>query len=429
MEESGVEQGDLFADLAGGTRPGPLENVQPFVAPVAASVNAVTEDPLSLRLAEAIHDAFGDLAPDQGLTRSELAAACASVASGEAFDARFKVFVGLHLLERPRDKAYEGRYVFNPTSGAALLVFERLAEAGGVEEIMTLLDRTHDSLQQGLLDEDQLAAKLLRARRDLSINTGHLLLLVRSKRIEELVSERHHHRSKAVLLAHARRLVEAASSRFPRLRSSGTRLIHEALRYVAAVDEFSDRLLQHASARRDFSMLLPEQYVSAALNASVDLLAEVFAATVFDPASVEITAAQVLVAAAERRPAVPRRRPARPAPLPPGPDPVEAARHKARQLRRRRAASMELWLSGSQETDVTATLRALPWPAAIAAVVDLLQASVDPTTPYFVQVGDGILVEPAGPVTYVSPLSLYRLPEDASGAADPDASAEREEWA
>ncbi|WP_406349749.1 hypothetical protein [Streptomyces sp. NBC_00658] len=363
------------------------------------------------------------------MTRPELAAACASVASGEAFDARFRVFVGLGLLQRPRGKAYEGRYVFNPTSGAALLVFERLAEAGGVEEIMTMLGRTHDSLQQGLLDEGQLAAKLRRARRDLSINTGHLLRLVRSKSIEELVGERHHHRSKAVLLGHAQRLVEAVSSHFPRLRTSGTRLIHEALRYAAAVDEFYDRLLQQASARRDFSMLLPEQYLTAALNAPVDALADVFAATVFDPASVEITAAQVLVAAETRRPPAPRRRPARPAALPPGPDPVEAAREKARQLRRRRAASMELWLDGGQEADLTAALRALPWPAAVAAVVDLLQASADPTTPFFLQVGDGILVESAGTVTYASPLSLYRLPADASGAADPDASEEQEEWA
>lgn len=431
LEESSVEQGDLFADLADETRPGPLDYVLPFMAPVAASANAVTEDPLSLRLAEAIHDVFGDLAPELGLTRSELATACASVASGEAFDARFKVFVGLRLLERPRGKAYEGRYVFNPTSGAALLVFERLAQAGGVEEITTLLDRTHDSLQQGLLDEGQLAAKLLRARRDLSINTGHLLRLVRSKPIEELVGERHHHRSKAVLLTHAHRLVEAVSSHFPRLRASGTRLIDEALRYSAAVDEFSDRLLEQARARRDFTMLQPEQYVSAALSAPVDALAEVFAGAVFDPASVEITAAQVLVAAEERRPPVPRRRPARPAALPPGPDPLEVARQKARQLRQRRAASMQLWLSGGQEADLTAPLRALPWPAAIAAVVDLMQASADPTTPYFVQVSDGILVEPAGTVTYASPLSLYRLPEDVSGAADPDpdASAEQEERA
>lgn len=50
------------------------------------------------------------------------------------------------MLEQARGKAYEGRYVFSPTSGAALLLFERLAEAGGVEEIMTVLDRTQVGL-------------------------------------------------------------------------------------------------------------------------------------------------------------------------------------------------------------------------------------------------------------------------------------------
>ncbi|WP_406358611.1 hypothetical protein [Streptomyces sp. NBC_00658] len=70
------------------------------------------------------------------------------------------------------------------------------------------------------------------------------------------------------------------------------------------MDEFYDRLLQQASARRDLHAL--PQYLTAALNAPVDALADVFAATVFDPASVEITAAQVLVAAETRRPPAPR---------------------------------------------------------------------------------------------------------------------------
>ncbi|MER6145214.1 hypothetical protein ABT174_35210 [Streptomyces sparsogenes] len=425
-QESGFEQGDLFDGAAAGARDGRLHFVRPFVAPVASTAGAVTDDPVSLQLAEAIHDAFGDLASDRGLTRSEIAAACASVASGEAFDDRFRVFVGLGMLEQVRGKAYEGRYVFSPTSGAALLVFERLAEAGGVEEIMTLLDRTQVGLTQGLLSEEQLANRLRRVRRDLSITTAHLLRLVRSKPIEELVGERHHHQSKAALLDHARQLVKAISSRFPRLRASGTRLIDEALRYSAAVDEFSDRLLQQVRARRDFSMLLPEQYLSAALGASVDALAEVFAATVFDPASVEITAAQVLVAAGERRPPVPRRRPARPAPLPPGPDPVEAAREKALLLRRRRSASMNSLVRGGQEADLTATLGTLPWRTAIATVVDLLQASADPATPFFVEIGEEVLVNPAGAVTYASPLSLYRLPQDVSGAVGGDSSAVQE---
>ncbi|MFF7159750.1 hypothetical protein [Streptomyces sp. NPDC008139] len=415
-QESGFEQGDLFDGGAAKVRRGPLDFVRPFVAPVASMVGAVSDDPLSLLLAEAIHDAFGDLASERGLTRSEIAAACAPVASGEAFDARFRVFAGLGMLERARGKAYEGRYVFNPTSGAALLVFERLAEAGGVEEIMTLLDRTQVGLAQGLLSEDQLAGRLRRVRRDLSITTAHLLRLVRSKPIEELVGERHQHQSKAVLLDHARQLVKAVSSSFPRLRASGTRLIDEALRYSAAVDEFSDRLLQQVRARRDFSMLMPEQYLSAALSAPVAALGQVFAATVFDPAGVEITVAQVLVAAGERRPPAPRRRPPRPAPLPPRPDPVEAAREKALLLHRRRSAALESLARGRQEADLTGTLGALPWRAAIATVVDLLQASADPAVPFFVETGEEIHVDPVGAVTYASALTLYRLPQDVSGA-------------
>ncbi|WP_406358610.1 hypothetical protein [Streptomyces sp. NBC_00658] len=139
------------------------------------------------------------------MTRPELAAACASVASGEAFDARFRVFVGLGLLQRPRGKAYEGRYVFNPTSGAALLVFER-REAGGVEEIMTMLGRTHDSLQQGLLDEasgSQVCAAIVRS-------TGHLLRwFIHQRRVG---GQRHHHRSKRCCWAAAQRLVERSAA-------------------------------------------------------------------------------------------------------------------------------------------------------------------------------------------------------------------------
>ncbi|WP_152330747.1 hypothetical protein [Streptomyces tsukubensis] len=57
------------------------------------------QDPASLRIAEAIHDAFGDLSSEQGLTRAELAAACSSVAPPEEFDSRFDVFCGAASAE------------------------------------------------------------------------------------------------------------------------------------------------------------------------------------------------------------------------------------------------------------------------------------------------------------------------------------------
>src|SRR5206468_2380646 len=109
-----------------------MRRVAAFVAPVAADKGSVVDDPVSLDVADAIYEAFGDLDADGGLTRGELLAACADVCDQATFDNRFDLFVELQMLLGVRDKAHQMRYVFNPTSAAALLVFERLAEAGGV---------------------------------------------------------------------------------------------------------------------------------------------------------------------------------------------------------------------------------------------------------------------------------------------------------
>jgi hypothetical protein len=135
-----------------------------FFAPVAADAGAVTDDLVSLDLADGIYQAFGDLDADGGLTRSELAAACADLCDQATFDSRFELFCRMGMLLPVRDKAHQIRYVFNPTSAAALLVFERLVEAGGVQEILTLLDRTRDGLHSGMISQAQVAANLTRAR-------------------------------------------------------------------------------------------------------------------------------------------------------------------------------------------------------------------------------------------------------------------------
>ncbi|MEW2623774.1 hypothetical protein [Streptomyces sp. NPDC048106] len=409
-------RGQNGPDLFSGSHPEDDLQAQlpPFIAPVAASRGAVVEDATSLRIAEAIHDAFGDLSSERGLTRSELEAACSAVAGPEAFEQRFGVFVALRLLERVREKAHEGRYVFNPTSGAALLVFERLAEAGGVEDIMSLLDRTQRDVAEGVLDEKELVRKLRRVRRDLRITTDYLLRRVRSRPIEELLGQRHHHRAKAALMVNARRLVEMVSRDFPGLRADGTHLIREALRYSAAVDEFYDRLLAQASTRRDFSMLPAEQYRTAALTSSVAALAGVFSEVVFDPPAMQVSPAGILEAAEKHRPPAPRRRAAPPPEPAPGPDPVETARARAAALREQRLAAMELLIGGRDEADLTQALRGRSWRAAVTMLARVLRASADPSVPFMVEVSGGLAIDPAGPVTYASPVSLFRVPQDTS---------------
>jgi hypothetical protein len=152
---------------------------------------------------------------------------------------------------------------------------------------------------------------LTKARRELSISADHLRHLVRSQAFEQLLAERRHHQAGDQLLEDARDVVRLAAEQFPRLARAGALLISDALRYSATVNEFVARLFDRAQATRDFSMLLPEQYRTAALKSPLDQLAAVFAHVVFDPPSLLIPPEQLLATVKEYQPAPVRRRPPR----------------------------------------------------------------------------------------------------------------------
>jgi hypothetical protein len=348
-------QRDLFT--AGAEQDAFSRRVAAFVAPVAADAGAVVDDPLSLRIAHAVYRAFGDRSAGRGLGRQELVEACAELCSDAEFESRFQVFVKLRMLEPLRDKAHQNRYVFNPSSAAALMVFDRLAEEGGVQEIQTLLDRTFEGLRSGTSTSEQVANSLRSARWGLAVCADYLARLIEHSSFEELVAERRHHRSAKVLLNRAATVVEQASARFPQLVPDAEELVREAVRYSAAEAAFIDRLLDVAGVHRDFSMLDPEQYLTAALTASRDALAAVFAETVFDPGEAHLDADAVITAVDSFRPRKPYRRPPRPATLPPGPDPIVLARSRAEAARKRRMLTAEQQLQGADGVDLTAIIR------------------------------------------------------------------------
>ena len=396
-----------------------MRRVAAFVAPVAEDAGAVASDAVSLDVADAIYQAFGDLDADGGLTRADLATACADVCDAATFDNRFELFCRLGMLLPVRDKAHQVRHVFNPTSAAALLVFERLAESGGVQEIMTLLDRTRAGLRSGVVRREQVAGNLARARRALAVYADHLSRMVRVCPLEELIAERRHHRDTEVLLEDARDVVRLVAERFPDLAAAGQRLVGEALRYSAAVGLFIERLLDAAAAQRDFSMLDEEQYRTAALTASRDDLAVVFARTVFDPPSLWIDPESVIdaVDTFSPRPASPRR-PPRPPELPPGPDPIDQARERADAARRRRMRTAEDLLQGGDEADLTSRVRAAGWPAAAQLIAALLATAADQKLPYMMELRNALLVDPDAPVTHLTPAILHRSVPDTRPAPE-----------
>lgn len=115
------------------------DTLKVFVAPVAKATDAVASVPIALRVAQAVCAAFGDSGGSNGMTRSELAAACSHVASAAIFESRFDLFVAMGLLRRYAEKPHQQRYMISPVSVTALLVYGRLEEANGVEEIMKVI--------------------------------------------------------------------------------------------------------------------------------------------------------------------------------------------------------------------------------------------------------------------------------------------------
>lgn len=393
------------------------DTLKAFVAPVAKATDAVASDPVALRVAQAVCAAFGDSGGSSGMTRGEIAAACSNAVPVAAFESRFGLFVAMGLLRRYAEKPHQQRYIINPVSVTALLVYGRLEESNGVEEIMLLLDRALRDLDAGTMTREALIAQATTVRRNLSILADHLLYLAEDRPWEELVAEQSQHRSADALLDKANSLVRAAGKRFPDLLSSGTgrRLVDEALRYLNAAHAFYSRLLAQASASRDFSMLSPEQYLSAAMNRSRGELAVPLARTVFDPASMLLSAERLVSAVEKYRPAPPRRRPPRPPDSSSDRDPVAAAREREQTRRIVMEAETELYLQGSDSADLTSRIRGAGWRGAARIVTNALLANADPGIPVSVDLSDALIVDATGPVSHVTPMTLRRTPAAAIG--------------
>jgi hypothetical protein len=409
--------GQIGIDFATGRESTTLkEHFDPFVGPLAADAGAVTKDPLALEIARAVYAAFGELDSGSGLTRSELVAACVPRFSPDNIISRINVFVATRMLlanDSP-DRQNQVRYRINDMSTVALLVFGRLDREGGIQEIALLLSRTTREIKDELLTEAEVSERITQARHALAITTANLLRLVRGRTIEELLDERRSQRSASALLTEAKALVTVVADRFHQQMGAGQRLIRSASRYCEAVGELWDRLVSLASTRRDFSMLSPEQYRTAAQRSGVERLAEVFSRTVFDPPSLTTNAEHLIDAVDEYRPRPPRRRPPPSTATPSDRDPVHEARQRAELARARRIANIERALQGRNEVDLTDVIRAAGRPGAVQLVVQSLLASAAPDIPLTTTLSTAILADPVATVSFVTPIKVQRVLDEAS---------------
>lgn len=84
---------------------------------------------------------------------------------------------------------------------------------------------------------------------------------------------------------------------------------------------------------------------------------------------------------------------------------------------------MERYLQGRQGVDLTDALRAAGWPSAAEQLMEVLAISADPDQQFTVELGQMLIVDAQGVVTYMHPVFLQRTGSRAGQEAklQPDA--------
>ncbi|TQM43904.1 hypothetical protein [Pseudonocardia cypriaca] len=430
-EQSCGDQGSLFVipspDPTGSDRESPsdaivLKRLRSFVASIANDASAVTDDPRALQLARDLSEVFADHAGLTGLTKAEAEQALAKYGHYDEafFESRFELFIRMELISPFLAKKHQQRYVLDPSGLAGLLVFERLGTRGGVDEMLLLLDRTRWMLERGDIDRVDLVRYLKRCRQLLSVYAAKLARLVDTASIAVLIEEHRNHDA-ARVQQDVHSMNKLVSDRFPgdhELGDLAFRLVEAELRYREQVIAAVSRVLDQGGATLDFSVLPAEQYRTAAQDCTLDELAGVGASLVVDPPQPWIDPGALLDAIEEYRPRV------RVSGRPPAPtvkaedDPIGAMRTRYERKAYERARQMEDYLQGAQAVELTLTLRALGWPQAGEQLMELLAVSADPDQPFSVELGQMLLVDREGAVTYMHPVFLKRPQEQGLLAAE-----------
>ncbi|MBB5911236.1 hypothetical protein BJY24_000103 [Nocardia transvalensis] len=105
------------------------------------------------------------------------------------------------------DKLHQQRYVFNPASAAEIPVLDRLAERDGVDELITLMDRTRADLASEVATRDQVqgTADCSCHQSKRTLTTEIWAKLHQSDTLEPWSTVHRHHRGPALGIVHRRR--------------------------------------------------------------------------------------------------------------------------------------------------------------------------------------------------------------------------------
>lgn len=378
-----------------------------LLAPVASNRGAAIDDPQLLDIAAQVVAAFVRGDTTGGLSRAQIAGRIGSQVPAEQLETRLNLFVEMGMLKTFHGRRHEQRYRLSSISVVGMLVYQRLQQRGGIDELRTLLDRARRLLQDtDHIDHDTVAAEIAKLTGLLNVFADELELLTDSAPLGELIAERRMH-DHSDLISDVQELNQLVTDHAPELDRAAVALIGAAQGYLAAVQRMVERIFEDGGETRDFSVLNPEDYYQAAKTATVAELAAVFDRIVFDAASLHIDPAQLADDLSSRRPVTTRK--LRP-PEPPAPtdttDPLTLAEQRRARATERRIRRAEQLLDGADETDLTGWMTSAGWRGTAETIADLAALDTDTDQPYLVETGAALLVDHDAEPTYRAPTVL-----------------------
>lgn len=394
-----------------------------FAAPLAADAGAVIDDPSLVQLAVAVLAVFADHQSTDGLTFAQIHSGLAGrrlLLPVTVVSARLEHLHRMGFLEPYLPKLYQGRYIVRPAGLAGALAADRVADRGGVDELILLLDRTMAALQLQNPDPVQVLEHLSSCRNALLIFALDLRSRVATGTVTELITvgRQHDHASFTHQVADLNRLV---TTKFPGrfdLEDAGAAVIEAEQSYRAQVRAAIDKVLAQGSAGLNFDVLAPAEYETAALAAGFDQLAQFGTVLIADVPPVTVDPATLIEVVEDYQPRS-RTRVRPPEPIDTGrdPDPLGTAEAMHEAARRRRRLRLEALLAGELEADLTPYMR-VGWDAAAQILTDAIALSADPQEPFVLSIADQLLVATDTPVTYLHPARITRTGRDVPGAGN-----------
>lgn len=181
---------------------------------MAYDAGAAADDEAVVEIAAAVCETYGHEDAADGLTKTEILERIDGRFAAADVESRLDLFIRLELLRPILDKKHQSGYVLNPTGVVGLLVFERIGERGGVDELLHLLDRTRRLIESGPAAEATVPSALERLRGLFALFANEVARLVAAAPLDELLAERRFH-DRAGLITQVASLNGVVTDQFP----------------------------------------------------------------------------------------------------------------------------------------------------------------------------------------------------------------------